>query len=231
MSDFVKFPRTPHLFVLEGLDIRDDKVLPPAEAAPFFTNPVIVEEKVDGANVGISLDGSGELRVQNRGDFVTPDGHPQFRPIWPWAYERMHLFQEHLGTRFILFGEWCFVKHSILYDNLPDWFLGFDIYDRDEGCFLSTSDRDAMFSKLNVTPIECLSVGIHSQSDIEKILEEKTSAYATSPIEGVYIRLEVRGRLKSRAKVVRGDFIQSIGQHWSKGAIQVNRRTPVTVNR
>lgn len=231
MSDFVKFPRTPHLFVLEGLDIRDDKVLPPHEATPFFTSPVIIEEKVDGANVGISLDRGGELRVQNRGNYVTPDAHLQFRPIWPWAYKRIHLFQEHLSTRFILFGEWCYVKHSILYDNLPDWFLGFDIYDRDEGCFLSTSVRDAMFSKLNVAPIECLSVGIHSQSDIEKILEEKTSAYARSPIEGVYIRLEEHGRLKSRAKVVRGDFIQSIGQHWSKNAIQVNRRATVTVNR
>ena len=38
---------------------------------------------------------------------------------------------EILSEKFILFGEWCYAQHSIFYDRLPDWFLGFDIYDKD----------------------------------------------------------------------------------------------------
>jgi hypothetical protein len=29
----------------------------------------------------------------------------------------------------ILFGEWLAAEHTVCYDNLPDWFLAFDIYD------------------------------------------------------------------------------------------------------
>jgi len=224
MSDFVKFPRTPHLFVLEGLDIRDDKVLPPIEASIFYTFPTIVEEKVDGANIGISLNDHGELNVQSRGSYITTDGHLQFRTLWPWVYERMHLFQEHLGARFILFGEWCFAKHSILYDRLPDWFLAFDIYDRDEKSFLAIEKRNRLLAMLNVIPIKQISSGIHTRNEFERMLKFTTSEYADLPIEGIYVRLEKNSSLYARAKVVREDFIQSIDTHWSKGGIETNRR-------
>ena len=29
----------------------------------------------------------------------------------------------------ILYGEWCYAKHTVPYDALPDWFLGFDIFE------------------------------------------------------------------------------------------------------
>lgn len=68
LMEFLKFPRTPHLFVVSGLDIRDDKVLPEPEYQLFLNNNIIIEEKVDGANVGISLSKKGDLLIQNRGD-------------------------------------------------------------------------------------------------------------------------------------------------------------------
>ena len=30
----------------------------------------------------------------------------------------------------ILFGEWLYAKHSISYNNLPDYFLAFDLYNK-----------------------------------------------------------------------------------------------------
>ena len=64
---FFRFPHTPHLAWLgEGVP-RDDKVLSPPEVAVLLGADVVVEEKLDGANLGISLSPEGEVRAQNRG--------------------------------------------------------------------------------------------------------------------------------------------------------------------
>ena len=58
MNSFFKFPSTPHLAVLENSNIRDDKVLSKEERELFLQHNVYVEEKIDGANLGISFDPS-----------------------------------------------------------------------------------------------------------------------------------------------------------------------------
>lgn len=51
-DDFTKYPRTPHLFGSRGTD--DDKHLGQQESMAFIADPsLIVEEKLDGTNVGI----------------------------------------------------------------------------------------------------------------------------------------------------------------------------------
>ena len=51
-----KFPTTPHLTILGDIQIRDDKVMTESERNEFIQHEIIVEEKVDGANLGISFD-------------------------------------------------------------------------------------------------------------------------------------------------------------------------------
>jgi len=55
---------------LGGGSAREDKVFSPAERSAFLEKPVVIEEKVDGANIGISVSPSGEIRVQNRGQYI-----------------------------------------------------------------------------------------------------------------------------------------------------------------
>src|SRR5262249_4946533 len=124
-SAFVKFPRTPHLFWLSREAPRGDKLLSPEEAAELMRRPASVEEKLDGACLGISVDLDGGLRAQNRGSYLEPGGHPQFRRLWSWLDERRGTLEAALGLNLILFGEWCFARHSVAYDALPDWFLAF----------------------------------------------------------------------------------------------------------
>ncbi len=51
-GDFIKFPRTPHLFGSKGTS--DDKALSEQQTIEFLKHPdIIVEEKIDGANIGI----------------------------------------------------------------------------------------------------------------------------------------------------------------------------------
>src|SRR5688572_21038401 len=104
-ADFVKFPTTPHLLWLGTTAARADKVLARDDAVSFLRQPVIVEEKVDGANLGISFDAHGNLLAQNRGNLLQRGIKDQFAPLWAWLSERDTRLFDALEDRFILFGE------------------------------------------------------------------------------------------------------------------------------
>ena len=92
MSDsFFRFPQTAHIAWLGSQDLRDDKLLTPAEVEELLDGEVLVEEKVDGANIGFSLDPSGELRVQNRGSYLQRPFHGQFSRLGSWLGEHEYL--------------------------------------------------------------------------------------------------------------------------------------------
>ena len=71
VDDFFRFPHTPHLAWLGAGEPRDDKVLTPVEAGALLSDVVSVEEKLDGANLGFSLGSDGQLRAQNRGQYLS----------------------------------------------------------------------------------------------------------------------------------------------------------------
>jgi hypothetical protein len=59
-----------------------------------------VEEKVDGANLGLSVDEDGELRAQNRGTYLNLDApHGQFKPLRRWIDARRHQIADALYPR------------------------------------------------------------------------------------------------------------------------------------
>jgi hypothetical protein len=67
---FVKYPRTPHLFGSTGT--ADDKHLSEQESGDFIADEsLIVEEKLDGTNVGIHFAPNGQLILQCRGHLIT----------------------------------------------------------------------------------------------------------------------------------------------------------------
>lgn len=134
-GDFVKYPRTPHLFGSVGTD--DDKHLGPVESSRFLVDPsLIVEEKLDGTNVGLHFDDAGELVMQCRGHLITEGMHPQYDLFKQWGAVKRSLFEKRLENRYILFGEWLYARHSIHYRGLPHYFFEFDIYDKQQGVFL-----------------------------------------------------------------------------------------------
>jgi hypothetical protein len=67
MSAFFRFPHTPHLAWMGSGMPRDDKVLSSDEADEVLAGPVVVEEKLDGANLGFSVSPDGVLRLRTVG--------------------------------------------------------------------------------------------------------------------------------------------------------------------
>ena len=221
---FFKFPSTPHLTVPSGADIRSNKVMTADERETFLCHALTVEEKIDGANLGISFDAEGNLQAQNRGTFLRLPEQGQWKKLGQWLAPRADSLLEHLSDRYILFGEWCYAQHSVPYNYLPNWFLGFDLYDRATGEFFSVTRRDDVFQRMGIIQVPQLAQGRFTYEEIDGLLNQST--YGDHQAEGLYIRYDENGWLKQRAKVVRPEFIQSMDKHWSRMPIKPNRLMP-----
>lgn len=219
---FRKFPKTPHLLWLAPQPARDDKVMTPSEAEAFLSSgEIVVEEKVDGANLGLTFDETGQMRTQNRGNFLEGQLGGQWEGLRGWLARNEAKLREQLPPGAAVFGEWCYAQHSMAYTGLPDWFLGFDVLDG-SARFLGTRRRDALLATLGLTPVRCLTRGRFTLRELRKILTAP-SAYGDGPVEGLYLRSENDEWLLQRAKLVSAEFVQAIGEHWSRGPLHVNR--------
>ena len=229
MSSFFRFPHTPHLAWLGQGSPRDDKVLCPSEAEGLLSREVIIEEKLDGANVGLSFDNDGSVRVQNRGQYLESPFYGQFSRLASWLSEHEEGLISELDEHMILFGEWCAVRHSVGYSHLPGWFVAFDVYDRREERFWSTKRRNALAVRLGLASVPVLFEGKTKLEKLQQLLIKTPSAFAQGSMEGVVVRQEDSDWLQNRAKLVRPDFTQAITAHWSRRRMDLNQLEPASV--
>jgi len=227
MGEFFRFPHTPHLAWLGSAEPRDDKVLPATEVASLLRAEVVVEEKLDGANLGFSLDSAGDLRVQNRGTYLTEPYVGQFArlPAWLAAHGDglAEALLDHHDSPLILFGEWCAARHSLSYTQLPDWLLLFDVFDIGAGRFWSSARRNALAHRLGLATAPQVAHGRLRLTDLIEGLDIWPSRFRDGPLEGVVVRRESDEWCEQRAKLVRSDFTQSIGEHWRGRQLEWNR--------
>lgn len=223
MSEFFRFPHTPHLAWLAEGAPRDDKVLSPREVKSLLSGEVVVEEKMDGANVGLSLEPDGSLRVQNRGQYLEEPYSGQFSRMPDWLNQHRDSLCSKLTPELILFGEWCAARHSLNYVSLPDWFLIFDVYDRTTGRFWSSQRRNVLATSMGLTTVPQVLSGKVRVNDLIQLVETTSSRYRKGALEGIIIRRESLEWCEARAKLVRQDFTQSIDTHWRKRTLEWNR--------
>lgn len=233
----IKYPRTPHLqgSRLQAGDSEQGQ-LPYNQLAGQY---IVVEEKLDGANCAISFSAGGELLLQSRGHYLIGGSREkQFNLLKHWAAAHEQWLLAHLQDRYIMYGEWLHKKHSIFYDALPHYFCEFDIWDRQQQCFLSTVQRHALLANGPVLSVPVLYAGI-APANLRDLLELVTGSLAKSVawksifeqiiqrekldltrawqqcdkshlMEGLYIKIESSDQTVGRLKWVRPDFVQAI---------------------
>ena len=238
-----KYPRTPHI---EGSRLQPgDEDLSQIRFESIKGKYLVIEEKVDGANSAISFSEDGELLLQSRGHYLTGgyrERHYNF--MKQWANYHRDTFFEMLGTRYIMYGEWLYAKHTIFYDALPNYFLEFDIMDRETGIFLDTPARHKLLKGSPVESVPVLGEGSYtSEEQMLKLIgpsryitvNQRENLYnaavklGLSPernlndtdlsglMEGLYIKVEENGRVVDRMKFVRAEFLQRVDfseTHW-----------------
>ena len=238
-----KYPRTPHI---EGSRLQPgDEDLSQISFDTIKGRHLVVEEKCDGANSAISFDGDGELLLQSRGHYLTGGYRERhYNLMKQWANVHRDAFFDLLGTRYIMYGEWMYAKHTVFYDALPHYFLEFDILDRETGIFLDTPTRHEMLKNKPVVSVPVLGSGIYrTKEEMLKLLGR--SKYMTGNqrqnlweaavklgldperscnetelsgmMEGLYIKVEENGQVVDRMKYVRAAFLQCVDfseTHW-----------------
>lgn len=209
------FPRTPHLW-WSGYRSSDDLLLSEQESETFLQRASVVQEKLDGANVSIRLDERARLVPENRGKPVS--SHKQFDPFKAWvaAHHQLH----DLGS-LILYGEWLSAQHGTPYDQLPDYFLAYDLYDTATERFLVSRDVREFCAILGVSCVSDLPVP-RTPETLQQLANAR-SAYSTiASREGLYLRLEENGAVVGRAKLVRKGYRPRTNEEWTREGIVPN---------
>jgi len=254
VDGIVKYPRTPHL---EGSRLqKGDEDLRQRPFSDIAGKHLVLEEKIDGANSAVSFTEEGELRLQSRGHFLTGgyrERHYDLMKQWG-AVHRDRLYRV-LGHRYIMYGEWMYAKHSIYYDQLPHYFMEFDVLDRVAGKFLDTPSRHELLQGLPIESVPVLADGIFRKKedvlaylgdsryitenhiehlrvdagrmglDADRVCRETD---ASRLMEGIYIKVEDNGEVVDRMKYVRATFLQTVeesSQPWLDRPIVPNRIT------
>jgi gluconate kinase len=251
-SPLVKYPRTAHLFDTGGTAATDDDLILPDNDAAYtvlcdgHTN-VVIEEKVDGANIGISFDPlTQDLLVQNRSHYISSGEHAQFSRITEFIEEHRSALHQILcagdyiqNGSLILYGEWLAARHSVPYHKLPGLFVAYDLFDQKEGNFFSRARFHTIMkdSGIPVAPVIGMrTFGPYTQkqkqnglfrSELVSFLDTK-SAFRNDEgnVEGVVLRVDDSESLwnQHRYKIVRPDFVRGCdGGNWSSRQIEKQR--------
>lgn len=204
---FIKYPRTPHLPWSPG-KTDDDKVL--HDLSNFNNKCVVITRKMDGENSTMYRDHIHARSIDSKGG-VDRDWVKMF---WSGI---AHDIPE--GWR--ICGENLWARHSIAYDNLPSFFMGFSIWDADNTC-LEWNDTLHYFELLGIEPVHAIYTGIWDESmckSLHKTLDLEKD-------EGFVVRLAGSFHYddfgKSVAKYVRKGHVQT-DTHWRHMQIVPNK--------
>src|SRR5438046_483722 len=168
-DDFTKYPRTPHLFGSRGAD--DDKHLGEQESLDFIADAsLIVEEKLDGTNVGIHFTSAGRMVLQCRGHEITTGMHAQYDLFKQWTMGKRPVLEAMLEDRLLLFGEWLYARHSVHYRRLPHYFFEFDLYDKRRQVFLDLASRLELLEGTGVGTVPVLHRGPATADQLYKLV-------------------------------------------------------------
>ncbi len=254
VTTIIKYPRTPHL---EGSRLQPgDEDLSQIRFSEIAGRHLAVEEKCDGANSAISFSADCELLLQSRGHYLTGGYRERhYNLMKQWANVHQDILFDILGTRYILYGEWMYAKHSVFYDKLPHYFLEFDILDRETGRYLDTASRRKMLEGSPIVSVPVLKEGTFqnkkdllallgnsayiSENHVERLRElciengldpDRACGETDSSrlMEGLYIKVEEEGQVVKRLKYVRSGFSQCMnesGTHWIDRPIIPNQLT------
>ena len=201
-TEMVKYPRTHHLPWSDGVN-DDDRVISSLDA--FRGQRVIVTEKMDGENTTLYRDRMHARSVDGRS-----------HPSRGWVKKLWSTLCADIPEGWRVCGENMYARHSIHYTELPDYFMGFSVWNERNIC-LGWDDTLEWFSLLGITPVSVLHDGVFDMERIKALYDRKED---WARREGYVVRTaspfgygEFRHKV---AKFVRKGHVQT-SRHWMWG--------------
>ena len=212
---FRKYEKTFHLFPVTSKYNLDD-----TNIKRLLAGEVIVEEKMDGANVGIIRHSKG-FALQKRGSLVGPSVHEQFDYFYNWANGQKYENIMGVPKRTLIYGELLYAVHSVYYDSLPDYVLVFDVYQN--GKWMDYDRRSDFCAEHGFHMVPLVTRGSFLKDEIRSLVPNR-SAYGDFA-EGIVVKRYAKHGY-FRAKVVKPEFIKVIeesDEHWSQRTVTKNK--------
>jgi len=162
-----KYPRTYHLKWSQNIT-SDDKIL--KNSTVFNGIKVVVSEKMDGENTTLSNEYCHARSVDSRF---------HFSQSWIRSFHGKIAYKIPKNIR--ICGENLYAKHSIFYNNLQSYFLGFSVWEKDYCLDWDTSVE--IFNSLNIKYVPILYIGIYNENLIKSLYKDNDN------IEGYVVRI------------------------------------------
>lgn len=203
---FRKYEKTYRISIPE-LRINGKFTLTKKEQIGLLTGRISVEEKMDGANTAIIRNKRGWTLQKRRG--LADEGvHQQFSFFWNWARHNEEKIMN-IPIGWIVYGELMYAKHNIYYDELPSYWLVFDIWNKRK--YLRADERNQVAEELGFQAVPLLYFGNERINPFDFMY--KKSRYSKDLAEGIVIK---NYRKQTRGKLVRKEFIKQLEEedHW-----------------
>jgi hypothetical protein len=206
MSTLYKYPHTPYLPWSPTID-SGDLVM---DTSFIKHHEVVVTEKMDGENITM-------YRDYIHGRSLDDDGHVSKDWVKNYWSQRRYYIPEN----YRICGECLYIKHSIPYDDLPDYFMGFSVWDGDY-C-LDWDSTLTVFKDCGIMSVPFIMRGQFNASFIE--LHGNTLDYTKH--EGYVVRT-TQGITPSWwnlliGKYVRPHHVQTTAKHWKYTTLLRNK--------
>lgn len=204
------YPRVPHLPPAPGAT-RDDLVLSADEAAELFRWDVVIEEKLDGANVVLWLDEGGLVQAATRGGPGALDRAGQLGPLRAWVASRTDVLRDLLAGGGALYAEWLWLAHSVRYDALPDWLVAIDLLL--PAGWTPVGVRDEVLASAGVATPPRLFSGRWDAGSLERLLGR--SRFGSESAEGLVVRpADPKKKVPRVAKLLAQGFERLSDDEW-----------------
>lgn len=201
-----KYGRTFHLPISPGAT-SDDKIMPSLNG--LMVDDLVVTEKMDGENTTIHQAGSHARSPDSR-----------YHPSRDWLKAFAAGISPHLSEGERIVGENLYARHSVGYDALPSYFLGFAWIIGDE---VQAWDLTlARFEELGIRTVPTLYRGPYRNGlfdDLAKSLDLSRQEGFVARIADAFAETAMP---ESMGKFVREGHVQS-EIHWMKAELIPNR--------
>lgn len=208
-----KYPRTMH-FPFSMSATADDKVLKSVDH--FHGKEVVATMKMDGENTSLY-----------RGGYHVRSLDSRHHPSRDWLKAFHNTFAHDIPEDWRVCGENLYARHSISYEELPSYFMGFSVWD-ETNTALSWDDSVEFMELLGVAPVQVLYRGPFDEALFRKMGKD----WDGTKNEGFVVRLAdaiaYEDFATSVAKWVRPKHVTT-DTHWMHAAIVSNgvRTVPV----
>lgn len=216
--DSPKYNRTFHFPWSPGAT-NDDKIA--TSISSLIGQAIVITEKMDGSNTSLEADGCFARTHSG------PPSHASFDGLK--ALHSSIKYKIPMDMQF--FGEWCYALHSIVYSELPSYFMMFNVrtLSPSTGFVWSSWEEVEMWAEeLGVSTVPVLFKG---QVESEKNLKDLVESLMIRPShcggirEGVVVRIQnsFNDDMFSQCimKCVRANHVQT-SEHWKDQEITRN---------